>query len=70
MHLTIIDQAIEAHRPGQRPTIVQALPLSHLAYVEARVEAHQTIKSGRLTGTKALQLALTCRLITIPKEAV
>lgn len=68
MHLTIIDQTIEAQRAGQRPAVIQALPLSHLAYVEARVEAHQTIRDGRLTGTKALQLAQTCRLITIPKE--
>ena len=70
MHLAIIDHSIEAQRPGQRPTVVQALPPSHLAYVEARAEAHRTIRAGKLTGTKALQLAQTCRLITIRKVEV
>lgn len=68
MHLSAINGAIEALRPGQRPAVVQVLPLSYVAYVEARVGAHQEIGAGELSGAAAQRLGQVCRLIVVKER--
>jgi hypothetical protein len=68
MHLSAINGTIEAIRPGQRPAVVQVLPLTYAAYVEARVEAHQEIAAGELDAAAARRLGQVCRLIVLPER--
>lgn len=67
-HLSATDNTVEAQRPGQRPAVVQVLPPSYTAYVEARAGAHHEISTGALSAADARRLGQVCRLIVVKEQ--